>query len=470
MKSPVVHWFTSDLRLGDNPALALDAAAAPVAAAFVFDPASLRRAAAAPRRIAFLRATLAALDADLAARGTRLLVATGDPAVLLPRLAARLGAHAVTHARNGEPAARRREARVAAALARDGIALANADASLVHPPGTVLTGRGEASLAYGPFARAWSARPVRPPVAEPRRWWPLSAPPDEAWSCGVDPAPSAELPPAGEAAARARLAAFVRAGLAAYAERRDHPGIDGTARVSHHLRFGALSAADACRRARAAAARRPAARRGALAWLRELAWRDFFAHLLAAFPRLAHEPLRPLPVRYRADDRALRHWQEGRTGYPFVDAGMRQLAATGWMHNRARLVAASFLVRHLLVDGREGERHFMTLLLDGQLAQNGGNWQWVAGTGADAQPPYRVFSPVRQGERFDPEGDYVRRWLPELARVPAAAVHAPWTLSRAERRALCPHYPPPIVDAGEARARALAAVGEALARRRDARH
>jgi deoxyribodipyrimidine photo-lyase len=167
--------------------------------------------------------------------------------------------------------------------------------------------------------------------------------------------------------------------------------------------------------------------------------------------------MRPLGIRWRADDAAFRRWQAGETGIPLVDAGMRELAATGLMHNRARMVTASFLTRQLLLDWRDGERHFMTELLDGQLSQNDGNWQWIAGTGADAQPFHRMFSPVRQGERFDPEGDYVRRWVPELARVPARHVHEPWSLSPIERRGLCPDYPPPIVDLSAARARALAA-------------
>jgi deoxyribodipyrimidine photo-lyase len=270
-------------------------------------------------------------------------------------------------------------------------------------------------------------------------------------------APDPSLPRAGEAAARARLRRFVATGLRAYPAARDIPARAGTSRLSAHLRFGTVSAAEAVRLARAEARRDPRARAGARAWVRELAWRDFFAHLLDAVPEVERGPLRPPAVRWRIDDRGFRAWQEGRTGYPLVDAGMRELAATGFMPNRVRMVTASFLTRHLLVDWRLGERHFMTLLLDGQLAQNNGNWQWVAGTGADAQPFHRIFSPSRQGERFDPDGTYVRRWVPEIARVPARHVHAPWTLGRAERRALCPDYPPPVVDPDQARARALAA-------------
>jgi deoxyribodipyrimidine photo-lyase len=449
--APRAHWFTSDLRSSDNPALA-GSDVAPLVGVFVLDPAALRRARAAPRRVAFLHACLTSLDADLRARGSRLVVVEGDPAVALPPLAARLGVRVVTHARNHEPAARTREKRVASALAADGVDVRAADATSVHAPGTLLTGTGTPFRVYGAFARAWLARSLPPTAPSPARWTPAG----ELADLGLPWPPAADgrfaLPAAGESAACARLTAFLRRGLAAYPTRRDLPAVDGTSRLSYHLRFGTLSAAEACRRA--AAAERAD---GARVWRRELAWRDFFAHLLHAFPHVAREPFRPLAVRWRVDDAGFRRWQEGTTGYPLVDAGMRELHATGFMHNRVRMVTASFLTRHLLLDWRSGEAHFMAELLDGQLAQNDGNWQWVAGTGADAQPFHRIFSPVRQGERFDPDGTYIRRWVPELARVPRAHVHAPWTLSPLERRAVCPDYPPPVVEHEVARARALAA-------------
>jgi deoxyribodipyrimidine photo-lyase len=466
MKIGALHWFTSDLRVGDNAALAAGAGRGPVAGVFVLDPASLRRAADAPRRVGFMRACIASLADTLAAGGSRLIILEGDPVEEVPRLAAGLGAPLVTHARNVEPAARRRERDVARALARDGVEVASADAASVHPQGTLRTGTDGAYLVYGPFARAWSVRRLPEPAREPRSWVRAA---DLAGGIAVDTTPAGGLPAAGETAAGARLASFIRSGLGRYADRRDVPAEDGTSRLSYHLRFGTLSAADACRRVRAAVARRPALRCDAEVWLRELAWRDFFTQLLAEHPHVARRSFRPLPVRWRIDDAAFRRWQEGTTGYPMVDAGMRELAATGWMHNRARMLTASFLTRHLLVDWRLGERHFAALLLDAQLSQNNGNWQWVAGTGADAQPGHRVFSPVRQGERFDPEGDYVRRWIPEIARVPARSVHAPWTLGRAERRALCPDYPPPVVDLEMARGRALAAYAGAVERRRAGR-
>jgi deoxyribodipyrimidine photo-lyase len=450
-----VHWFTSDLRVDDNPALAAGADVGPVVGVYVLDPTVLRRHAAATRRLAFMAATLQALDASIRERGSRLLVLEGRAMEELPRLADRLEARVVTHAANYEPGARERERHVAAALARAGVEVRARDAAFVHAPGTVTKDDGEPYRVFGAFARAWLRRMVDGPVATPRAWVASAALCDLGAAC---PAPRGDgVPPAGETAARARLASFLRVGLRDYETGRDLLAVDGTSRLSHHLRWGALSGPEAFRAAMAAAARTPALARAAAAWVRQLAWRDFFAHLLFAEPRLAREPMRPLGIRWRIDDAALRRWQTGETGIPLVDAGMRELAATGLMHNRARMVTASFLTRQLLLDWRDGERHFMASLLDGQLSQNDGNWQWVAGTGADAQPFHRMFSPVRQGERFDPDGDYVRRWVPELARVPARHVHEPWSLTPIERRGLCPDYPPPIVDLAAARARALAA-------------
>ena len=460
MTAGALHWFTSDLRTGDNAALAEAGRAGPVAGVFVLNPAVLRRHAAAPRRLAFMYATLHALDADLRGRGSRLVVVEGEPAVALPRLAARLGAGMVTHAHNHEPAARAREARVARALERDGVAVRAAEAALVQLPGALRTGGGDAYRVYSAYARVWEAAAVPAAVRAPGDWVPARA----LAGIGIDVSPVPDgvvLPPAGEAAARARLAAFLRDGVGRYPETRDLPGRDATSRLSPHLRWGAISGAEAVRRAHAAAARDPALREGVRVWTRELAWRDFYAQLLVAHPRIATEPMRPLRVRWRHDDRAFERWRAGATGVPLVDAGMRELRATGFMHNRSRMIVGSFLTKHLLLDWRLGEAHFMTELLDGQLSQNNGNWQWVAGTGADAQPFHRIFSPLRQGERFDPEGTYVKRWVPELARVPAKLIHQPWTLPAMERRMLCPDYPPPLVDLDEGRARALAAFEQA---------
>jgi deoxyribodipyrimidine photo-lyase len=455
VRGVALHWFTSDLRVDDNPALAAGAEAGAVLGVYVLDPAVLRRHADATRRLAFMAATLQALDARLRARGSRLVVLEGRASEELPPLAGRVGARVVSGARNYEPGALERERRVQAALSRAGVEVRLRDAAFVHAPGTIVKDDGTPYRVFGAFARAWSQRGVREPAAAPRAWVATAELDGVGIACPL--ARIGDLLAAGEDAARDRLRRFLQGTLVDYEAGRDRLDADGTSRLSHHFRWGSLSAAEAWRRATAAGARSPALARAAQAWVRQLAWRDFFAHLLAAEPRLAREPMHPLPIRWRHDEPAFRRWQTGQTGIPLVDAGMRELAATGLMHNRARMVAASFLTRQLLLDWRDGERHFMTELLDGQLAQNDGNWQWIAGTGADAQPFHRIFSPVRQGERFDPQGAYVRRWVPELRRVPARHVHQPWSLPPLERRGLCPDYPPPVVDLDAARARALAA-------------
>ena len=463
MKPAAIHWFTSDLRVEDNAALAEAGRAGPVAGVFVLDPALLRRHTGAARRIAFMYACLRALDAALHTHGSRLVVIEGEPAVELPRLASKLGARLLSHAHNHEPAARARETRVARALARDGVAVRAAEAALVQRPEALTTGSGGTYRVYGAYARAWEAAEVPPVVPRVRAWASVGA----LAGVGIDlptlPA-GVQLPPAGEDAARARLRAFLRDAVGGYARSRDLPGRDATSRLSSHLRWGTIGGAEAVRHAHAAAANDPGLREGVRVWTRELAWRDFFAQLLVAHPRVAREPLRPLQVRWRDDEHAFRRWQDGETGVPLVDAGMRELRATGFMHNRARMIVGSYLTRHLLLDWRLGEAHFMAQLLDGQLSQNNGNWQWVAGTGADAQPFHRIFSPVRQGERFDPEGAYVKRWVPELANVPPSSIHQPWELPRTERRILCPDYPPPLIGLDEGRARALAAFEDARVR------
>ena len=250
-----------------------------------------------------------------------------------------------------------------------------AEAALVHPPGAVTTGGG-AYQVYSAYARAWEALDVPPVAKMPRDWAPASALAGIGRTVPEAP-PGIELPPAGEDAARARLDTFLRDGIRRYPETRDLPGLDATSRLSPHLRWGALSGAEAVRRARSALSRDPALREGVRVWTRELAWRDFFAQLLAAYPRVAREPMRPLRVRWRHDDRAFRRWQEGRTGVPLVDAGMRELRATGFMHNRARMIVGSFLAKHLLLDWRLGEAHFMAELLDGQLVAE--RWQLAVG-------------------------------------------------------------------------------------------
>jgi deoxyribodipyrimidine photo-lyase len=308
---------------------------------------------------------------------------------------------------------------------------------------------------FTPYHRAWAAVPVSAPAPAPARLANVAIP-GLAISgragvalpaAGQAPAGVA-LPAAGEEAARAALASFVQHRLARYGDGRDRLDQDATSHLSHHVRFGTVSARQIHAVVRAAVQRDPRLAPPAEAFIRELAWREFFVQILWHVPRSLRGDLRESRrrIRWRRDPAGLRAWQEGRTGYPLVDAGMRELAATGFMHNRARLVTASFLTKHLLIDWREGERWFMKHLLDGDPAVNVGNWQWVASTGADAMPAFRIFNPTAQGVRFDPRGDYVRTWVPELAGVAGPDLHTPGRV---------PGYPPPIVAHEEARARAL---------------
>jgi deoxyribodipyrimidine photo-lyase len=440
-----VVWFRRDLRLADHPALTEAAALGPVVPVFVLDPHLLGRS---ERRDDWIAATIGILDADLRRRGARLIVRRGDPAAELVRVAREAGASTVGWNRDHTPYARERDAAVTAACRTAGLGVRVSDDATLSAPEDVLPARGGFYTVFTPFHRAWLLRDRVPPAPSPTR---LTAP------SGLDtlPLPSgsdAELPRAGEAAAQAALDGFVHRQLGAYPAQRDRLDTEPTSRLSAYLRVGALTPRQIYA-AVTAAARTPELARARDAFVRQLAWRDFFVQILWHAPQTRWQPLRPprSRVRWRRDSEALAAWQAGRTGYPIVDAAMRQLAATGFMPNRARMVAASFLVKHLLIDWREGDRWFMRQLLDGDPALNGGNWQWVASIGADAMPAFRIFNPVIQGQRFDPSGNYVRRWVPELASVAGAAVHAPWESGGA------PGYPPPIVEHAAARRRALAA-------------
>jgi deoxyribodipyrimidine photo-lyase len=441
----LVVWFRRDLRLGDHPALADAAARGPVLPVFVLDPRLLGRS---ERRDAWIVASLAALEAQLQARGARLTVRRGEPAAELVRVAREAGASGVWWNRDATPYARARDATVEAACRAAGLEpRAFAEPALAGPE-DVVPARGGFYTVFTPYHRAWRLRDRLPPLAPPARL----APGIRVDTLPVAAPPSA-LPAAGEAAAGAALAVFVARGLPAYATDRDRLDLASTSGLSPYLRVGALSSRQVHGAVTAAATRAPALGPAADAFVRQLAWRDFFVQVLWHAPATRGLPLRPPrgAVPWRRDPDALAAWQQGRTGYPVVDAAMRQLAATGWIANRARLVAGSFLVKHLLLDWREGDRWFMRELLDGDPALNGGNWQWVASVGADALPAFRIFNPVSQGRRFDPAGAYVRRWVPELAPVPAAHVHAPW------EHGGVPGYPSPIVEHGQARRRALAA-------------
>ncbi len=467
---PIILWFRQDLRLHDNPALTRAAeAGAPIVPIYVLDQGSRVRPMGAAS-LWWLDKSLRALDADLRARGSRLILRRGDSEAELVRLIQETGAGRLYMNRLWEPDAAARDADLAHALQGEGVEVKGWNGSNLMPPGSVLNGSGQPYKVFTPFSKALLAQWSPPPhTLGPRR---IDTPADVAsddldawdlhprrpdWSTGFDWTP-------GEAGAITALSTFISGRMAAYAEGRDHPGRPVTSRLSPHLHFGEIAPWRAVEAARSAAADGKAPAAQAEKFVSEIAWREFSAHLLHAFPQIVDHAFRPeydsLP--WRTDARGLAAWKRGRTGYPIVDAGMRQLWTTGWMHNRVRMVVASFLIKHLLIDWREGEKWFWDCLVDADLASNVQNWQWVAGSGADASPYFRIFNPIMQGRKFDEDGRYVRRWVPELAKVPDRWLHAPWeappeVLRDADVR-LGVDYPRPIVEHEAARKRALDAL------------
>jgi deoxyribodipyrimidine photo-lyase len=454
----VVHWLRSDLRLDDNRALAEAARrASELALVFVLDEGLLRGARSGAPRVRFLLEGLARLAAELEARGSRLVLRRGEPARELGRLLDETRAELLTWNRDYSPFAKARDARVELEAAKRGTRTESCKDRVGYEADEVLTKDGRPFSVYTPYRNAWRLRwsrepeePERAPRLPPPIAGLASAPLPSAEECGFA-GDATLLPAAGEAAARGRLDDFLDQQVANYAERRDLPAEDGTSRLSPYLRFGMLS----IRRCFEAAFERAKERHGRASvqkWIDELLWRDFYHGILDRQPHVTRGAWRREydAVRWNDDPEAFAAWCRGGTGYPIVDAGMRQLAASGWMHNRARMIVASFLVKDLLLDWRLGERFFYQCLVDGDPASNNGGWQWAASTGTDAQPWFRIFNPVSQGRRFDPEGSYVRRHLPELRNVDEAYVHAPWLAPSPPR-----DYPPPIVDHAERRAEAL---------------
>ena len=451
-------WFRRDLRLEDNPAWAAATSEHEVVTAlFVIDPGLFDRASS--RRIARLLGDVAALDESLGRHGGRLLVRIGDPRSIVPDEAQRLSVSAVHCNRDVTPYSFSRDAAVEKSLAQRSIDWVPEWGTLVHEPGRVLTNAGSLSQVFTPFFRVWDRTPWTP--------WPSpgkatltketgdTLPQVQAYPVLDGEVGDAALP--GESGADARLALAVSR-ADSYADDRNTPSIIGTSQLSIDLRFGTLSPRYVAQVVGDATA-------GRAALVRQLAWRDWYAHLLYATPSLVNEPMKSqyAAIQWRTSDEDFTAWKEGRTGYPFVDAAMRQLNATGWMHNRVRMVTASFLVKNLLIDWRRGERHFRHVLLDADVSQNVGNWQWVAGTGPDASPYNRVFNPVLQGQRFDESGAFIRRWVPELARLDDKAIHEPWAVGPLELAAagveLGVEYPEPIVDLAFSRGRVLDAYG-----------
>ena len=457
-----IWWIRRDVRLSDNPALhaALERGY-PLIPLFIMDPHPLQFPPA--KRQAFLLGGLRELDRDLRARGSRLVVRQGDPADVLSGLLAETHSGAIYAEEGYGPYAKRRDAAVAAALP-----LRLTGGRTVRHPDAVLKRDGSPYTVFTPFMHAW--RLLQIPAEQDLLPAPTRLPPvpDAVLSDELpDAAHLADFPP-GESEARRRLHAFSgeSAAICDYSNGRDIVGSPGTSMLSPYLRFGMLSARQAVVAARATVCRSGPGGDGPETWLNELVWREFYQSILYHFPDVltcAFQPeLREIAWHNNQDDYAA--WCDGRTGYPIVDAAMRQLVQTGWMHNRARMIAASFLVKDLLIDWRWGERFYMEHLIDGDAAANNGGWQWTAGVGTDAAPYFRVFNPVLQSRRFDPDGAYIRRWLPALEHVPTQYVHTPWTMPDAMQRSagcvIAHDYPAPIVDHALARQRALAAYGQ----------
>ncbi len=471
---PTIVWFRQDLRLQDNPALHAAAQRGPVVPVYVLDDAG---EAAWPMGGAsrwWLHHSLVALDAALRERGSRLVLARGDSGAVLRDLARRTDAAAIHWNRRYEPAAIARDAALKAEFTATGVEARSFAGSVLFEPHAVRNKSDNPFQVFTPFWKHCLTLPVDVPLRLPAG--PLAAP--AQWPDSLAPAALELLPrlpwadgfarewQPGEAGAEKRLRRFVSGAMEDYADRRNFPDASGTSALSPHLHFGEIgprqiwSAVQAL--SKDSGVFPPS--RGAQVFLSEVGWREFAYHLLFHFP---HTPAAPLRAEFaafpwRSDATQLRAWQQGRTGYPIVDAGMRQLWQTGWMHNRVRMIVASFLVKHLRLSWREGTAWFWDTLVDADLAANTLGWQWTAGCGADAAPYFRIFNPVLQGMKFDPEGAYVRRWVPELARVPVEFIHRPWEAAPLDLRAagvtLGREYPAPIVDHAKARAAALAAL------------
>lgn len=458
-------WFRADLRLHDNLALAAACrdANAQVLALYVATPQQWATHHMAPRQAAYIATQLNALRQALAEKNIPLIfLQVDDFAASVEAIKKVCQQHSVTQLfYNYQYEFNERQRDVAVERALTDTVCQGFDDSVILPPGSVMTGNHEMYKVFTPYKNAWLRR-LREHLPECVR----APAPRNAPAVDNTPAITLDYPqqpfdsvlfPADENAAIAQLRKFCQQSAAEYQAQRDFPAIEGTSRLSACLAVGVLSPRQCLHRL---LAEQPAALDGGAGsvWLNELIWREFYRHLMTYYPRLCkHRPFIDWTdnVRWREAPDELKAWQEGKTGYPIVDAAMRQLNETGWMHNRLRMIVASFLVKDLLIDWRAGERYFMSQLVDGCLAANNGGWQWAASTGTDAAPYFRIFNPTTQGERFDKSGEFIRHWLPELKSVPDKAIHQPWTW--AEKQGVTLDYPQPIVEHAKARVATLAA-------------
>jgi deoxyribodipyrimidine photo-lyase len=457
-----IWWIRRDFRLTDNQAL--DSAltqASEVIPVFIFDPKLLASRYASEKRLAFLLNGLRSLDADLRQRGSYLVMRRGEPLAELERLMAETGAGAIFAEPDISPYAQRRDGYISRRMQ-----VYWCGSPAVRVPGSVLKPDGAPYTVFTPFSRAWNSLPGL------QTGWSYRVPGRIRTPEGIPTLPIPEQPQlpsespfkVGEFEAQRRLARFIDNGdIYHYASGRDRQDLEGTSQLSPYLRFGMLSPRQAVSAALKAVQSAPdaEARKGAETWLNELIWREFYIHILYHFPHVRRENFRLPHVRWENDPDKFAAWCGGRTGYPVVDAAMRQLVDSGWMHNRSRMIVASFLTKDLLIDWRWGEQFFMQHLIDGDPAANNGGWQWTAGTGTDAAPYFRIFNPVAQSLKHDPNGAYIRRWLPELRAVPIEYIHEPWKmLTEIQRASGCVigvDYSKPIVDHAAAKERALRA-------------
>lgn len=454
-----LHWFRNDLRLDDNRALeALGSRVHAWLPIFIIDPLLAPADQNAPR-LRFMFDCLEKLDRDLAARGVALQILEGNPAELITTLMRETGATVVSWGNAATPLGRRRDEQVEVAISRAGGESITVDDHIVFGADEIKTQAGGDYTVYTPYRNAWwrhwndqprlALRRVRLPRVALEK---VSLPQNRPVPTRSDLKDGRRLPAGGARNAKTRLAAFLAGPARRYHLDRDRPDVEGTSRLSPYLRFGTLSTRRCFEDGLAAITADPSKKQGVSKWLDELIWREFYNAILVHHPHVLSGCQRPEydALEWSGDDDHFQAWCEGRTGYPFVDAGMRQLRSTGWMHNRLRMVVASFLTKDLGIDWRRGERFFFESLVDADPASNNGGWQWSASTGADAQPYFRIFNPVAQGRKWDPEGIYVRRWIPELRHLTAKSIHEPWKSQDAS-----PLYAAPIVDHAAARLRTI---------------
>jgi len=466
-----VHWHRRDLRLADNRGLTAADAGGTIPV-FVFDPAVLEHAA--PPRVSFMLDALGSLRDSYRERGGDLLLLRGDPELCLPAVAAALDVSAVTWGRDYSGLARERDAAVRRSLADAGIERESVHDAVLHEPGSITTNDGDPYKVFTYFSRKWHDRPKAEPVplppadslVEPDRTnipaekedWSLLEDVPTLEELGFD-SPEATIPPARTDAARERLDRFCEGDVYEYDERRDYPADGCTSLLSPHLKFGTIGIREVYERTERAkeAVEDESARESVREFQDQLAWREFYAQVLWDRPDVVTENYKRYenPIEWREDGEGLQAWRDGETGYPIVDAGMRQLREEAFVHNRLRMIVASFLTKDLLIDWREGYDWFREKLVDHDTANDNGGWQWAASTGTDAQPYFRIFNPMTQAERYDPDAEYIREYVPELAGVPPDVIHSWHELDEGTRRMHAPDYPAPVVDHSERREEAI---------------